>query len=112
MLPYLFNSAPKMPAYDPSIIEKFADKLYDRGENIIWKWGCLGMLAGGFAAFMVLRSLGELPPPLGLGVLIVGIIIGLAFGRSIGTDRAFHLFLQAQTALCQVQIERNTRRPE
>lgn len=98
-----------MPAYDPSIIEKYAANLYERGENIIWKWGCLGMAAGAFLAYFVARSIMHPGSIYGLAMIAAGVFIGLFVGRSIGTDRAFHLLLQAQTALCQVQIERNTR---
>lgn len=40
-----------------------------------------------------------------LGALVVGLI-----GYVLGIQRAFALKLQAQTALCQVKIEENTRR--
>lgn len=99
-----------MPAYDPSIIEKYAAHLYERGENIIWKWGCIGMLLGALCAGFVARTVLPTQNSIwGIAMLAAGVVIGLFVGRSIGTDRAFHLFLQAQTALCQVQIERNTR---
>lgn len=100
-----------MPAYNPAIIEKYAANLYARGSNIIWRWGCLGMAAGFFVAFTVFKTVDTIPQEYRLAFLPVAVIVGLFIGRSIGTDRAFSLFLQAQTALCQVAIERNTRRP-
>lgn len=99
-----------MPAYNPEIIEKYAAHLYNRASSIIWKWGCIGMAIGGTAGYFVAKAIGFPHPPLGLAILAAGVFIGLFVGRSIGTDRAFHLYLQAQTALCQVEIERNTRR--
>jgi hypothetical protein len=44
-----------------------------------------------------------------LAAWIVGTaIVAVAF--LLGQERAFHLRLQAQLALCQVQIEENTRK--
>lgn len=102
-----------MPAYNPAIIEKYAANLYARGSNIIWRWGCLGMAAGAYIAHLIVDSWLPIHPQSiwGLAILAAGVVVGLFVGRSIGTDRAFSLFLQAQTALCQVAIERNTRRP-
>lgn len=99
------------PTYNPEIIERFASKLYERADNIVWRWGCIGMFLGLLAAWQITTANGGMPPPFRIGVTAVFVIIGLLVGRSIGTDRAFHLWLQAQTALCQVAIERNTRRP-
>ena len=101
-----------MAIYNPEIIEKYADNLYLRGSNIIWRWGCLGMAAGFFIAHLIVTSWIPIHPQSiwGIAILAAGVAIGLLVGRSIGTERAFHLFLQAQTALCQVAIERNTRR--
>lgn len=102
-----------MPTYNPAIIEKYAAHLYQRGENIIWKWGCIGMLIGAVIAGYTARAvLPAFDSVWGIVMLAVGVFIGLFVGRSIGTDRAFRLFLEAQTALCQVAIERNTRRSE
>lgn len=42
--------------------------------------------------------------------LIVGLIIGAAIGYFIGDGKAFELRLQAQSLLCQVAIEENTRK--
>jgi hypothetical protein len=38
-------------------------------------------------------------------------VLGLV-GYSLAQDKAFQLKLQAQVALCQVQIELNTHRPD
>ena len=47
---------------------------------------------------------------LAFGGLFLGVVLGLAAGLSFGRARAFKLKLEAQVALCQVQIERNTER--
>jgi len=98
------------PAYDPAIIERYASDLYARASNIIWKWGCIGMAVGALLAMGAIQSAGELAPSWRLGLMAAGVLLGLLVGRSIGTDRAFSLWLQAQTALCQAAIEKNTRR--
>ncbi len=41
---------------------------------------------------------------------LVGAVLGALIGISIGRGRAFVYQLQAQQALCQVEIESNTRR--
>jgi hypothetical protein len=48
-------------------------------------------------------------PAPGLWIGGIGAILGGAMGYAIGTEKAFTLRLQAQVALCQVQIEANTR---
>ena len=42
-------------------------------------------------------------------ITIIGVVLGGAIGYVWETQRAFILKLQAQTALCQVKIEENTR---
>ncbi|MDE3111778.1 MAG: hypothetical protein KGK34_02445 [Chloroflexota bacterium] len=94
-----------MVEYDPSIIRRYAQGLYDRADSIVLLYAVLGGLAGaavGYAIAVAVRfdvALGA------VGGIIVLALIGYAYGES----RAFWLRLQAQTALCQVQIEQNTR---
>jgi hypothetical protein len=86
--------------YDAKIIVEFASRLYSKAGNIIAMYTILGLLIGGFAGMSMGRDTGAI-----IGALIVG-----AIGYSLGSDRAFQFKLQAQVALCQVQIELNTRR--
>lgn len=92
--------------YDPSIIQEFADRLYRRAGSIVFTWtlglGLIGAVIGG-AVGSALRSEGLLLWA-GVGAFVLGII-----GYQMGSERAFALRLQAQTALCQAQIEANTR---
>lgn len=84
--------------YDATVIQQYADGLYAQAKRTVIVHALLGALIGLAAAFVT--------PVLGLlGALLVG-----AIGYVIGQNKAFSLRLQAQTALCQVQIERNTRR--
>ena len=89
-----------MARYDSAVIHEFADSLYFQAE--------LGVLT---------YTIGGLAVGVGLGNIIsetVGAIIGAVFlgalGYFSGQSRAFQLKLEAQVALCQVQIEENTRR--
>ncbi|HEU0135176.1 MAG TPA: hypothetical protein VFR28_10160 [Allosphingosinicella sp.] len=88
-----------MANYDPSIIQEYADKLYSRADFIILGWTVFGAIVGYLAGSM----LG------GEGMRLFAVIIGGALGYGVGEQRAFLLKLQAQLALCQVEIERNGR---
>ena len=93
-----------MPHYDSTIIRKFADKLYSRANGVILSYTVLGALLG--------LALGAGLTASGRGSdswsIIGGVILGLA-GFALGSEKAFALKLQAQMALCQAQIEENTR---
>jgi len=49
-----------------------------------------------------------IPSIFGVATLIVGAVLGGIIGYTIGDARAFGYRIQAQSALCQLQIERNT----
>ncbi|NNC16152.1 hypothetical protein HRD49_26840 [Corallococcus exiguus] len=87
--------------YDPSIITKHAQALYDRASGIIFAWSVIGFIAG---VAMTRAMTTE-----GLIVLMGGLVVAL-IGAMFGRGRAFTLQLQAQVALCQVATEANTRR--
>jgi Glycine zipper len=87
-------------SYDPAIVQSFADNLYRRAASIIASATVLGALLGFAVGAAVFPSVAAL--------LAAG--IGAAVGYSIGRERAFRLKLDAQVALCQVQIEKNTRK--
>ena len=61
----------------------------------------IGLLVGGGAGYAAEATVGT--------ITIIGVVLGGAIGYVWGTQRAFILKLQAQTALCQVRIEENTR---
>lgn len=83
--------------YDEKVIVEFANRLYLRAAFIVVLYLVLGAVLGAaIAAGFSLPS------------LVVG-GIGALLGGLFGNERAFALRLMAQTALCQVQIERNTR---
>ncbi|MDP6587998.1 MAG: hypothetical protein QF666_00975, partial [Alphaproteobacteria bacterium] len=91
--------------YDPTVIRSFADELYRIASRIvlmtILKYALVGAVIGAFLGSTIWNS--EL-----LGAAIVGVIAGI-IGKFVGDEKAFEYKLQAQTALCQVQIEENTK---
>lgn len=88
-----------MASYDPSIVERFAQALYDRAGTVVFAHTALYAAVAGGAGLIGVSTLAGL----------VAALIGGAIGYDVGQQKAFALKLQAQTALCQVQIERNTR---
>ncbi|MBI2813859.1 MAG: hypothetical protein HYX71_06210 [Opitutae bacterium] len=92
--------------YDPTLIQKFADKLYAQARSIVITCTVIGIIAGGFAG----HFLGDYSTRKTYAI-IGAVVIGL-LGFAIGQARAFALRLQAQTALCQMKIEENTRREQ
>jgi hypothetical protein len=93
--------------YDSKIIIEFANRLYARAGAVIVSYGALGAVIGAVVGAFVAANLLGSPPPIGA---LIGGAICCVLGVRVGQEKAFQLKLQAQTALCQLQIERNTRR--
>ena len=116
-----------MTKYDPKIIYKFASGLYSRARTLVIIHTLVGVLIGAslgktysaysqvtaspssvaLSAFGLGQAVQPSPPTTNwtlIGILVVGLL-----GFWIGWNKAFVLRLQAQTALCQVKIEENTR---
>lgn len=101
--------------YDPAIIQRFANRLYARARTIVFLYtfiiGIFGLFLGGIASEVLKdrdSKTAERPfYPFAIGGFLFGWI-----GFLIGSERGFVLRLQAQTALCQKQIEENTRPPQ
>ena len=89
---------PSDTEYDPKIIGKFADQLYRRANFIVLIWTVLGAVVGGIMLSVWMHGFG-----------LVGLVVGGLLGYLEGQSRSFLLRLQAQLALCSVQIELNTR---
>jgi hypothetical protein len=98
-----------MTTYQPEIIQKFADRSYTRAAGTIVVSAIVGIVIGFAVEPFVSQTL---PPRLSilLPTWTSAVVFGI-LGVLQGMERAFVLRLQAQTALCQMQIERNTRRP-
>ena len=93
-----------MAKYDPNVIQKFADRLYQQANTTVAIYTTIGFVLGAVAGGSVQVSHEFLVIAMGIGALIFGII-----GLNLGTSRALTLRMQAQSALCQRQIEHNTR---
>jgi len=90
--------------YDPNIIQTHAEALYAQAKGLVVRGGLAGFAVGALVGYAVGGN--NAGPTLAVvgGILLA--IIGVAMARS----RAFALQLQAQSALCSVAIEANTRR--
>lgn len=93
-----------MIAYDPDIIQKFSGELYRQADRIVLmsaiRFGIVGAVVGAVLSGVTGTSVF-------FGLLVLGGIAAF-IGALMGQEKAFALRLQAQVALCQVQIERNT----
>ncbi len=87
-----------MVQYDPKVIQEFADQMYNKANIVIGFYTIVGILIGGVGGYAVSKV-----------IALIGLLIGGAIGYFIGSGKAFSLKLQAQTALCQVKIEENTK---
>lgn len=91
--------------YEPAVIQESAERLYREAGRLVFAWafrlGFLGAIAGGVGLSMAKMS--------GLtGAVVVG-LVGALMGASYGREKGFELRLRAQEALCQLQVELNTR---
>ena len=94
-------------AYDENVILDFADDLYRRAASLVVGHTIIGALAGAVTALLGGLSVAS-SNLIGIGAVMFA-LLGALLGLSLGRSRAFALRLAAQTALCQVRIERNTR---
>ena len=89
-----------MITYDPKIIQEFADRLYAKAKSIVRNYSIVGILLLGFGGLASQNPI----------IALIGAILGGLIGYAIGTEKAFQYRLQAQTALCQVEIESNSQK--
>jgi len=110
-----------MTGYDPQVIQKFADRLYRRATVVMVASTVFGVLFGGMgglgacvSAISPFLEHGNSAALTGLAVSLMGSLLGAMIsglgGYIAGRERAFRLKLQAQTVLCQLKVEENTRR--
>lgn len=93
-------------AYDPGVIREFAGRLYRQARSVIVTSTLLGVLGGGILGALTANLAGFRGDMRSFALL--GIVVGGVWGFLRGRERAFKLKLEAQIALCQVQIEKNT----
>lgn len=100
-----------MIEYDGSVVRAFAESLYTRAKIIVWAYTAAGAFPGLLVALGAAKGVmlfaGNDDTMMVVGV-VGAVLLGLA-GYANGRGKAFLLKLQAQTALCQVKIEENTR---
>jgi hypothetical protein len=100
-----------MPHYEPEVIEQYAARLYRRAGTMGVGAAVTGAVVGAFFGAIPLTSLGNawpIPSEFGIMTMIVGALAGALIGWVVGDARAFGYRLQAQSALCHLQSERNT----
>lgn len=94
--------------YNPEIIQQFADQLYNLASWVVFIWTTLWLFIGGGCTFYIAHkyyAVNDIDK-----FIIIGSILGACIGYNIGQTKAFSLRFRAQRALCQKQIEENTRR--
>jgi hypothetical protein len=108
--------------YDPIVIKAHALVLYRQARRLMWIEGVKGAVWGALLAFFLIASIGFVQPIrerlIDANVtskdvswlLFVFPLVGASRGWNKGYERGWQLRLTAQQALCQVQIEENTRR--
>jgi hypothetical protein len=112
--------APKPVDYDEQVIQTSAKLLYRQARLTIFNSVIIGVLIGATTTGAVGAGIGdpEIAGAIGTSAVdpqqttlavIISAIVGGVIGYFRGRRNAFKLRLQAQVALCQVQIERNTR---
>ena len=93
-----------MPTYDSNLLRTLAERLNAQARSAVVVGIVAGAVTGGlfgFAASLIFM--------LSQSMLIPGAVVGGILGIVAGRRKAQALRLQAQMALCQVQIEENTR---
>lgn len=93
-----------MAKYDPQIIQQFADGLYAQAASATVGSTAIGCIVAAFLGYA------GASPDMRVAFAIAGAIIGALLGYLVGAKYAASLRLRAQMALCQMQIEANTRR--
>src|SRR5215216_6095824 len=98
------------PDFDPRIIEAFAERLYGKATSFLLGSVVFGVVMGMSFGAVPLTSLGAawpIPSMFGFATMLLGGILGGVIGYVVGDTRAFGYKLQAQGALCQLEVERN-----
>jgi len=99
------------PTYEPRVILQHAERLNRKADSMGITSAAIGAVIGGCLGAVPLTSLGAawpIPSQFGFGTTLVGLLIGALAGYVIGDARAFGYRLQAQSSLCQLQLEQNT----
>ena len=105
-------AAHDLPAFDPSIIERYVENTYRKATAVFLGSVVAGVMIGAVFGAMPLTSLGAswpIPRMFGFATMMVGAIVGGVIGYLIGDTRAFLARLQGQTALAQIEAAKDAR---
>lgn len=95
-----------MPSYQAELLTRLAEQLDRRARVVPWIFAG-GGAAAGFAGGYMMTLMMAISSWLGYSVVLAAGLGGVAF--FLAQVRAVALQLEAQVALCQKQIEENTR---
>lgn len=90
-------------SYNPGVIREFSSKMYRMAQTIVYIYTIFAAVVGFVVGLAIVGMIEVSVAVAFLTAFIAGII-----GHALGSNKAFWLKLQAQVALCQVEIERNT----
>jgi hypothetical protein len=91
--------------FDETVIEMYAARLYAQARSLAIVHTLVGLVVGAALGYTAATT-----PRLSATFLVpILAVVGTLAGYAVGTTRGFALRLQAQQALCQLQVERNTR---
>jgi len=93
-----------MTEYDSRIIQKYSDRLYSYARQIELGYPLLAALVGAGITLILWKQFAIQTLYGAIGTSALTLIVW-----AIAREHAFQLRLKAQTALCQVRIEENTR---
>ena len=102
-----------MTKYDSAVLQNYADRLYSQAAWVAVKYAiligalftALGFAGAGYANVALVHTNWD-ASSLQVPLAILGAVLGAAFGYG----KSFQYRFQAQAALCQMQIEYNTRK--
>lgn len=96
-----------MAEYDPKVIQDYAEGLYKQSKSVTTCYFFIGI----FAAILIFSKISEiLMGEFDFLIIAIGVFLGSVMGLFAGRNRAFEMQLEAQQALCQVEIQENTKK--
>ncbi len=92
-----------MVVYDPKVVEEYAERLYQQSRSIVTCHFFIGVFAG----MLIFAKVADIMvcgfDPL---IISIGVVIGAVMGYGSGQNRSAEMKLEAQLALCRVEVAR------